>query len=207
MKNGKYYRPQKGYFHVRYVAVLVSMVLLLTGTLGGTLAYLLTSDAPVENEFLPSQVTSLVVEDNFNGQTKSNVKIQNTGDISAFIRADIVVTWMHEAKDGTITVLHEKPVLNTDYTMSLNTGKWVEKDGYYYWPAEVAAAGMTENLINSATMKNTRTVDGKEYTISIEIVSSAIQAQGTDSKGNKPVELAWGVNIADGNVSAASITQ
>lgn len=206
MKNGKYCRPQKGRFHVRYTAVLVSMALILTGTLGGTLAYLMTSDTPVKNAFTPSQVTSLVVEDPFNGQTKSNVRIQNTGDISAFVRADILVTWMHRAEDGTITVLHEKPVLGTDYTMTLGSG-WVEKDGYFYWPAEVTAAGMTENLITSATMKNKKKVDGKEYTISIEIVSSAIQAQGTDTKGNKPVELAWGVDIANGAVSAASITQ
>lgn len=194
----------KQHFKTKHIAAIVSVVLVLSVALGGTLAYLLTATDAIKNTFTSSQVTSLVVEDPFNGQTKSNVKIQNTGDISAYIRADIVVTWMHVGEDGNVSVLSEKPVLGTDYTMILDSG-WKENGGYYYWPAEVAAGSKTGNLIESATMKQTKTVDGNVYTISIEILSSAIQAQGTDAKGNKPIELAWGVDISGGNVVAATI--
>ena len=45
------------------------------------------------------------------------------------------------------------------------------------------------------------------YSLSVEILAQTIQADGVDAKGNKPIELAWGVDIVDGNVVAASIEQ
>ena len=45
------------------------------------------------------------------------------------------------------------------------------------------------------------------YSLAVEIIASAIQAEGQDSKGNKPVELAWGVDIDGGRLKAATIVQ
>lgn len=198
MKNGKYSRKQRR-SHKRFAVVLVSLVLLCMMAIGTTLAYLVAEDKPVMNLFNPSEVTSKVNEESFDGSEKKNVTIQNTGDISAFIRADIVVTWMD--KDG--NVLYEVPELDEDYTIQLNTTDWVEKNGFYYYKHEVKAGDSTSNLINSATAK---TGNG-EFFVSIEILSSAIQSIGVDAKGNKPIELAWGVDIAGGNVSDATISK
>ena len=104
MKNGKFSRKAK--FSKRILAVLVSVTLLCVVAIGATMAFLSAGTTGITNTFNPSQVTSLVVEGNFNGVKKSGVKIQNTGDIDAYIRADIVVTWMAEKGN----VLSEKPV-------------------------------------------------------------------------------------------------
>lgn len=48
------------------------------------------------------------------------MKVKNTGNTDAFIRAQIVVTW----KDANGNVSATKPVEDTDYTMTLNTTDW-----------------------------------------------------------------------------------
>ena len=195
----------------KFWAVLVSMVLIGALVTGTTLAYLSNKTQKIENVFQPSQVTSKVVEDPFDGVKKMNVKIQNTGDIVAYIRADIVVTWM----DTNGNVLGESPKMNTDYTWSLNTeeGKWFAEDGFYYWPSVVAAydddtnsptdQDLTESLIIEAKALNKKTVDGTDYYISIEIISSAIQANPSTA-----VEQAWDMTVGtDGKLSNKGGTQ
>lgn len=199
MKKGKFRRKAR-LFHPRFVAMLVSTVLVCSAAFGATLAYLVDeTEAPLTNVFNPSQVTSQVVEDPFDGVTKSNVKIQNTSDIPAYIRADIVVTWMD--KNG--NVLSEVPQKDTDYTISYGNG-WIEKDGFYYWPNVVKAddgdprttEDMTGVLINSATASGTKTdTDGNTYYVSIEILCSAIQ-----SVPETVVEEAWNVSVENGAI-------
>lgn len=193
MNNGKFSRKSR-YFHVRYIAVLVSVALICVAAAGATLAYLTATDDAVRNAFTPSQVTSLVVEDAFNNVTKTNAKIQNTGDVSAYIRADIVVTWMDSAGDVLSYVPEEGE--GKDYTITLNDGegKWFTDGDYYYWPNAVAANGVTEPLITSATAN----YKNGDYYVSIEILSSAIQ-----SVPDKAVESAWpAVEVVDGVLKA-----
>lgn len=191
MNKGKFCRKAR-LFHPRFVAMLVSTVLVCSAAFGATLAYLVDeTDAPLTNIFNPSQVTSKVAE-TVNGNNKSNVKIQNTGDIPAYIRADIVVTWMD--KQG--NVLSEVPEKDTDYTISYGTG-WIEKDGFYYWPNVVGVGEVTGVLINSASALNTESdTNGTTYYVSIEILCSAIQ-----SVPETVVEEAWKVSVVDGVIT------
>lgn len=191
MKKGKFRRKAR-LFHPRFVAMLVSTVLVCSAAFGATLAYLVDeTDAPLTNIFNPSQVTSKVEED-FDGTEKSNVRIQNTGDIPAYIRADIVVTWMD--KQG--NVLSEVPEKDTDYTISYGTG-WIEKDGFYYWPNVVGVGEVTGVLIKSARALNTESdTNGTTYYVSIEILCSAIQ-----SVPETVVEEAWKVSVVDGVIT------
>ena len=195
MKKGKYGRkPRRS--NVKHFAVLVSVILILAAAVGSSIAFLADSTGSIANKFMPQEVTSMVIEDPFYGVTKTNVKVKNTGDVSAFIRADIVVTWMKVDGDN-ISVLPEAPVLGTDYTMELNSDDWFEKNGFYYYNQEVAAEGQTSNLINEAVALTTN----GEYFVSIEILCSAIQAEGeiTDNEILKhPVEVAWGVKYHAG---------
>lgn len=210
MKNGKYgHKARK--FNPKFTVVLVSVILVCATAVGVTLAYLTTDTAPVANTFQPSQVTS-VVDETFDGQTKSHVKIQNTGDVSAFIRADIVVTWQCVDNQGNKLVLPEKPVLGTDYTMLLNASvtydvnKWFKKGDFYYWPKEVAANEKTDDLIIEAvvdTISPKKDSDGNKYYVCIEVLCSAIQSEGV-SGTTHPVEEAWGVTYHAGNPATIS---
>ena len=163
------------------ILLLTAAVLILVCGVGGTLAYLITQTAPVTNTFTPAQVTSQVIE-TMNGTTKSDVKIENTGNVSAYIRAAIVITWKDEAGYTMPTV----PVQGQgqDYTLDINANDWSQSDGYYYYNGIVAAGESTANLINSCVSTGTYT-DGRK--LCVEVIGSAIQAEPTTA-----VQEAWG---------------
>ena len=154
------------------ILLLTAAVLILVCGVGGTLAYLITQTAPVTNTFTPAQVTSQVIE-KMDGTTKSDVKIENTGNVSAYIRAAIVITW----KDAQGNTMPTVPVRDQDYTLSINTEDWTLNydDGYYYYNDIVAAGGSTEKLINRCVSNVTYT-DGRR--LCVEVIGSAIQAEG-----------------------------
>lgn len=176
--------------HNKYLLLLASLALVVTAVIGTTLAYLVSSPPAVTNTFTPGKITSKVDEELVNGK-KSNVKIQNTGNGDAYIRAKVVITWRDEAGN----VLAEQPVKGTDYTIdgSPDSG-WFkcETDGFYYWNSKVPAGKSTGVLIKE--LKQSETTDRHLH---VEILAEAIQADGVDSNGKRPVELAWGVTVAN----------
>ncbi len=162
------------------ILLLTAAVLILVCGVGGTLAYLITQTAPVTNTFTPAKVTSQVIE-TMDGKTKSDVQIENTGNVSAYIRAAIVITW--KDKDG-YTTMPTVPVLGQDYELEINANDWSQSDGYYYYNGIVAAGGRTANLINSCKSTGSYT-DGRS--LCVEVIGSAIQAEPTTA-----VQEAWG---------------
>lgn len=167
--------------HKKGILLLAAAMLILVCGVGGTLAYLVTKTGPVQNTFEPAKVTSSVNEEFATGSmTKSNVTITNNGNVSAFIRAAIVVTW----QDAAGNTMPEVPALNRDYSISVNTGngekEWTEgTDGYYYYNSAVPAGKVTNNLITSCTSNGTLNgtyTDGRK--LCVEVIGSAIQAEG-----------------------------
>lgn len=162
----------------RSAALLVCLLLALGCTVGGTLAYIFTNTSPVKNIFQPTEVTTTVDED-FDGETKSNVKIQNTGSTDAWLRAAVVVTWQNAAGE----VYGKAPVQGTDYSITYNVSeqvtsdKWVKgADGFYYWPSPVAPTEKSGVLITECKLADTANApDG--YTLAVEILGSGIQSK------------------------------
>ena len=173
----------------RSLVLVVSLLALLLVVAGGTLAWLTAQDS-VSNTFTPAHVTCNV-EENFNGTTKSDVKIKNTSDIPVYIRASIVVTW----KDSKGNVYGQKPVAGTDYTIDYGTG-WTQQGDYWYCNSEVAVGVNTPVLINSCTEVSANAPEGN-YHLSVEIIAEAIQSQPA-----RAVQQAWGVTISGGSVTA-----
>ena len=121
-----------------------------------------------------------VIEDPFEqgeSSVKTNASVQNTGEADAYIRATIVVTWQNKAGE----VLGKTPVLNEDYTLSINeetnenTGGWKKgNDGYWYCiKADAVDDTKTAVLINSCEALTSQ----GDYTLSVEILAQAIQAE------------------------------
>lgn len=162
----------------RQVLLLAALVVIAMGVVGGTVAYLVTKTDPVVNTFTPGEV-SCKIDETFDGTTKSNVYVTNTGNTNAYIRAAIIVTWKDAAGNIAATV----PAKGTDYTLELNETDWVEHDGYYYYKGSVAPNAQTENLIITCTAKNSN----GDYTLSVEILADAIQ-----SSPDSAVTQAWG---------------
>lgn len=164
------------------LTLLVCLVVLIAATVGTTLAYLLVSSPTIENEFTPSKV-SCDVEETFNGTSKTNVQIRNTGNTDAYIRAAVVVTW----KNSSGAVYATTPAEGTDYSIdwNLTDDGWVKgADGFYYYTKEVAPCShsgeqahsgcLTGVLIDSCSPVSEDAPAG--YSLSVEIVASAIQS-------------------------------
>lgn len=197
MYQGKHYQKNE---HVekrsrakKPLAALVALVLIIGAVVGGTLAYLAARTDAIVNTFNPAKV-DIMVEENFNGSTKKDVKITNIGDTEVYIRATYVVTW----KDAAENVYPEQPQPGDDYTISLNPKQdWFYYNGYYYYTAPVAPHASTGVLIDLCTPVAERTPEG--YTLSVNVLASAIQSVPAEAVGQ-----AWGVSIAPGSVTAYS---
>lgn len=63
-----------------------------------TSAWLVDSTQEEINTFIPGTVTT-TVEEEFDGETKDNVFIRNTGNIDAYIRAAVIPVWKTESGD------------------------------------------------------------------------------------------------------------
>ena len=167
-----------------------ALAFLLAFGVGGTAAFLVARDNPIINKFTHAKV-SCQVNEAFDGSTKANVTIQNTGDIEAYIRAAIVVTW----KDTAGNVYAGKPVAGMDYSITLNTEDWVHgSDGFYYYKRPVAKDAGTTVLIRNCAPVQENTPDG--YGLNVEILGSAIQSVPAAT-----VENSWDVTVTNGEIS------
>ena len=181
--------------------MLLSLILLLGLAVGGTIAYLFTSDGPMKNTFTPNQAPNQVVEDLDDG-VKNNVRIQNISKIDTYIRAAVLVNW----KDDDGDVYGVAPKENEDYTITwcgTNDGTWAEADGYYYYLERVSPDESTGALFTACEVEENKAPTG--YYLSVEIVAQSIQADGTDSDGKHPVTLAWGEDITIGEDGELSV--
>ena len=170
---------------------LVSLLSLIAVVVGGTLAYLMTKTDSVINTFIPAKAPTPEVIEEFDGETKSNVRIhiKNDGQGACFVRAKVVFTLQDD--DG--NVIAQVPVAGEDYTVSMNTADWTYHDGYWYYNVPVIPDcnadatdsiepdGYTTNLINSCTTLNT------EYHLVVDILAQTIQANPT-----RAAQTEWG---------------
>lgn len=165
--------------------LFLSLLLVATMMVGGTLAYLFTNSVPVVNTFNPSHVSCSVAEE-FNGTTKSNVNVTNTGDIDAFIRVKLVTYRVNDEGDH-IGGAAEIPPFTPG-------NGWVKKGDYYYYTKPVAPDEQPEiSLIDSITLTDPYDdADGGKPVI--EVMAEAIQANGVADGGTKAVVEAWGVD-------------
>lgn len=173
---------------------LVALLLLLCCTVAGTLAYLVDSTDPVTNTFTPAHV-STAVKETFKDGVKSDVKIQNTGDIDAYIRAAVIINWADANGNvyGGGTPAASTKEVTGDYTISYNTdGSWKQIGDYWYYTKPVAADSLTEKaLIESCAPVAGKAPEG--YDLQVTILADGIQADGVGSNGKTPMEDAWGV--------------
>ena len=178
---------------------LVAILVLLCCAVAGTVAYQVTSTDPVTNTFTPASVTTQV-EEEFNGTTKSNVRIKNTGNIDAYIRAAVIVNWADAQGNvyGGAT-----PEAGKDYTLTLKTGEnenWFQgSDGYWYYTKPVAPNdGLTDILIKSCAPAANMAPEG--YDLQVTILADGIQSVPADA-----VQQAWGVTVdSSGQLTAGT---
>lgn len=170
----------------RAAVLCMAIIMLIGAVVGSTVAFLITNTGPVENKFAYASVSCEVKED-FNGNTKKNVQITNTGSTDAYIRATYVVNWL-DAQGNIVASVPD------GYSYSLNVnpdGKWTKMGDYYYYLTPVAPRDSTPGSLLTCTVTRP---ENPEYRLSVEIIATAIQ-----STPAKAVTEAWGVTPTSGN--------
>ena len=172
-----------------YILIASVILALCIGT-GLTIAYIMSTDEPIENTFEPA-VVSCMVEESFDGTTKTDVSIKNTGNVNAYIRVAIVITWQADA--DTTEIYARQPKQGTNYVIEWGDDGWIEgSDGYWYYSDPVSPETNTAILIN----KLTQLTDAPEgYRLSVEILASAIQSEPADVVAEQ-----WGVTNTNGSI-------
>ena len=167
--------------------LLLSLLLIVTMAVGGTVAYLATNSGPIQNSFKPSFV-DCEVKESFNGTTKSEVNVQNTGDTEAYIRVKLVTYRVNDEGQhigGVAEIPGFEPGTN-----------WQEFGGYYYYTLPVAPGDKPEaDLISSISLTGSyNDADGGKQVI--EVMAEAIQSGPVDAVGKS-----WGVTVENGVIT------
>lgn len=198
MFDRKHNEGKRAFRKWKWLPAACALALALTVTVGGTLAWLAAHTDPVTNTFKMGEVTP-EVEETFDpeiGKVKENVRVQNKGDVPAYIRVALVATW--EDKNGNV-----KPASLSDLTITwggeggdLGDG-WIQIGEYYYHQAPVNGQAFTGYLIKSAEVNGAEQPEG--YHMNLQIIADSIQAMPTSA-----VEGAWHVKVTDGNITGTN---
>lgn len=187
MYNGSHAKANnKPRIRMNKLAILfIAVVMLIGAVVGSTVAFLVTETAPVENKYSYAKLSTEITE-SFDGATKSNVQIKNTGDTAAYIRATYVVTW----RDMNGNVVPSVPD-GYSYKLTENPDNtWKKIGDYFYYPTPVEPDSSTLGSLLKCEVNSTE----HEYQLHVEILASAIQSTPEDA-----VREAWGVTPSSWN--------
>lgn len=172
--------------------LLTALVLIFGALVGSTVAFLFTDADPVTNTFQMAKVATEITED-FDNSVKNNVYVNNIGDVPAYIRVAVVVTWQNDKGE----VHPNVPAYGVDYAwVEPEESDWTVFNGYYYY-TKVLNPGMKTDTFLFTNCQPVEDRAPDDYHLSVEILASAIQSDPASA-----VQEAWGVTIADGKVTA-----
>ncbi len=115
--------------------------------------------------------TDIEVMENFDGTTKSDVKIVNRGNISVYVRAAVVVYW----KDSKGKVMLEQPT-DKDYTLvsAAQDSGWAvsAEDGFFYYKDLLEPGEKTPPLVENCV--DLKTYDDGRILV-VDVAAQSIQ--------------------------------
>ena len=195
-----------------FLFIGVAMVLRGISLLPSASAFMLHKTEVYSNRLVTSNVEATVREGfNAENSVKSSIKVENTGELDAYIRVRLVGYWQ-DSKGYPVGLDFTMPAI------TINSTDWIastaEPYTYYYKhivPKHDPSSDeydLTKELITdsiSLTMVNDpyNGVNYEYYPV-IEVFAEAIQAEGiTDLDDTPAVVNAWGVTVVDGKITAA----
>lgn len=187
----------------RSFVVLAALLVLVLGIVGTTLAWLTDKTTDLTNTFEYAKV-SCNVEETFENNVKSEVKVKNTGNTDAYIRATYVVTIRDEEGnilyDAYETEQFQKYMDNLESKIS--DPRWQKgTDGYWYYRLPVPPNGETYKLFREKIYSAHIEINGTGADTYIEILASAVQAMPTNA-----VTEAWGATVQPVQVPGENYT-
>ncbi len=176
------------------------IALILTASIGGTIAYLATHTGPVENTFT-APTTDVNITDEVNGNVKEKVVITNTSSYPVYIRVAIVANWRDAA--GNIVA----PWMNTASEgefAGLPGEYWVKYGDYYYYTLPVAAGQTTGAPLFTSYKIGTKPnyAEGNQAAyLEMDLLVQAVQAEPITA-----VQELWGVTVSGTTITGLKAT-
>ena len=168
----------------KMMVLAISIILLLSTAVMGTMMFLVSKTPVVTNTFAPAKVTC-EVQEQFDGTVKKNVTAKNTSNIDAYLRIKLVsyrVNADGERIRGTVVIPNFTP----------GSG-WFEQDGFYYYHKPVAPGEIPDvNLIGDSGITLVIYTDADGGKQVIEVIAEAIQAKPTSVVADQ-----WNVTVND----------
>lgn len=191
MKNVKNKRSSK--------IILALVIAVSVAAVGTTLAFMFRK-AAAKNSFVPASVTCKVyerfeggtyTEGEHDGTRKTDIKVENTGNIEAYIRLRLVSYW-RDADGNTVGV----PSVMPNVSLYDNSGWMRGSDDTYYYTLPVKPEELTPVLCRTIMLETSADADGNTVYQTLEVFAEAIQ-----SSPDNAVEKAWGVTVENGRIT------
>lgn len=161
------------------VALILSLLLVVALSVGGTVAYL-TSQQTITNTFSVAGGPVPEIHEEFTGKTKSNVYVENKGDVPCLVRAAVVVNLL----DDNGNVIAGTPEYTISFNEGLNEGSWTKLGDYWYYNGVAAPGGATAVLINSCTSDQHISVVINAQTVQADPAQAALDVWGHSFDGS-----------------------
>ena len=173
-------------FHKKSLVLLIVLALLLTCTVSGTVAFLAVDSDPVTNTFTPVKLDTKIVE-TFTKGVKSSVKVQNNGNIDAYVRVGVYGYWAVKDAAG-----NEKIV--APWTANFTVGDdWVKTGDWYYYTQKLSPNGeMTGDLLASSITQTGVPSNYPNAYLVVNVIHQAIQT--TPSQALDDANWGWKPN-------------
>lgn len=167
-------------------ALPVAIPLVLVLICGTVFAYMFHRTEDQSTTFTPAKVSCEVAE-TYTDNAKSSIKVENTGNIDAYIRVRLVTYWVDA--EGKVAA-KSSPALS----ITPANGWIAGKDNTFYYPTPVASKGTTPDLLSDPITLEAD-ADGNRQVI--DVFAEAIQAEPTNA-----VTSAWKVTLSDTTITA-----
>ena len=184
----------------RLLIILILVVALATSVA----AYMFRKSQTVANIFKPAVVTCKIHE-GFDGEKKSEITVENTGNIDAYIRVRLVFHW-EDSKGNPVGRDMDPP----DFTCYTGASEdWIKdsNDAYtYYYKLPIAPGAFTTDLLKTNIVMNAVVVEEDllngtivkyDYYPVVEVLAEAVQSLPEDA-----VKEAWGVTLTNGTITS-----
>lgn len=194
---------------MKIVLLTVSLVLVIIGAVGTTLAYLTDNDLKKNTVFIGKDEIEIVEDKEFPKKQeqdepyKKKVSVKNTGDIPCYVRVKVEFSKKQIETISFFATAEDKPekdaadswfsaAPNSDDNKSFINhlpDKWEYKDGYYYYTEPVPVGGSTSNLFTYVRTQYAEVDDIQDY--SIIIYAESVQTINDDGSPYADHTKAW----------------
>lgn len=147
-----------------FICALIAMIL---SSISYSLAYYSNRASQVENTIKKAYSDILISED-FDGTTKSSIRIQNTGTTPEYIRVKLITNWQSNDK------IIAKSSPNLEISIANN---WILIDGFYYYQ-DIVDVGEEVELLKEPIILDT---DSSGNRMCVDVLASAVQSYPSDA--------------------------